>query len=232
MNSPDRDPLEIVGGRAGTHPSTAPRHAVIWLHGLGADGSDFLPVINEFDHSRLPPTRFIFPHAPLIPVTLNHGHIMPAWHDIFALERGAQEDEAGLRASIAYIDSLITRQSQADIPPENIVLAGFSQGGNVALNCALRYPARLAGALILSSYLGLAAKLAPEASAANRDLPIFMAHGIYDDVVRYDYARNACDTLNALAYPVAWHEYPMRHTLSAPEINDIENWLVGIFRSA
>lgn len=216
-----RDPLQVS-------TADAPTHSVIWLHGLGADGSDFLPVLEEFDLDRLPPLRFIFPHAPLQAVTINQGYVMPSWYDILALDKRAAEDEAGLLASVAYLNKLIENETARGIAEQNIVLAGFSQGGNVALNTALRHPRRLAGALILSSYLGLPHKLAGAVSAANRDLPIFMAHGIQDDVVSYAYAQASHAVLEDLNYAVAWHEYPMRHTLCAPEIQDIETWLARV----
>ena len=212
------EPLEVP-------PSEPPRASVIWLHGLGANGFDFLPIVDELDRSRLPPTRFVFPHAPERPVTLNGGYIMPAWNDIIGLYPDAPEDENGIRESLRYLDRLIAHEIERGIAPRNIVLAGFSQGGNIALNCALRYPAPLAGALILSSYLGLKEKLAPEASAANRALPIFMAHGTQDDIVPYAFACASRDALNALGYHVVWREYPMPHTVCAEEVIDIGNWL-------
>lgn len=220
-----RDPLEVLG-------ADAPRHSVIWLHGLGADGSDFLSILDEFDSRRFPPTRFIFPHAPERAMTLNQGYVMPAWYDILALSRHAAEDETGLNESMRYLAQLIAREAERGVPASNLVVAGFSQGGNVALNGALRYPQRLAGALILSSYLGLPQKLATAAHPANRDLPIFMAHGVQDDVVSYEYARASRDRLQELNYAVDWHEYPMRHTLCAPEIKDIEDWLSKVLRAA
>ena len=199
--------------------------SVIWLHGLGADGYDFLPLVDELQGAHLPPTRFIFPHAPEQPVTLNGGHRMPSWYDIIGLHDAAPEDEAGIRASMQYIETLIAHEIERGIAPRHIVLAGFSQGGNVALNCALRYPQALAGALILSSYLGLKHQLPAQASAANRALPIFMAHGTQDDVIAFDFAASSRATLVALGYKVAWHSYPMAHTVCATEIAAIGQWL-------
>lgn len=212
-------PLEVVTG-------DAPRASIIWLHGLGANGSDFLPIVDELDVSRLPPTRFIFPHAAEQPVTLNGGYVMPSWYDIVGLQAGAPEDEIGIRASLVYLERLIDLEVQRGIAAHHIVLAGFSQGGNIALNAALRYPQALAGALILSSYLSLQAHVAVEASAANQNVPIFMAHGTADDVVPYALANNARACLTTLGYRVEWHEYAMSHTVCAPEIVDIGNWLV------
>lgn len=213
------NPLEVVTG-------DTPTASVIWLHGLGANGADFLPIVEELGVSRLPPTRFIFPHAAEQPVTLNGGYIMPSWYDIVGLHASAPEDESGIRASIAYIERLIELEIQRGVAAHHIVLAGFSQGGNIALNAALRYPQALAGALILSSYLSLQARVAVEASAANRSLPIFMAHGTADDVVPYAMADGARTCLSTLGYQVQWHEYAMSHTVCAQEVVDIGNWLV------
>ncbi len=213
-----QEPLEVA-------PREPARASVIWLHGLGANGSDFLPIVDQLDCSRLAPTRFVFPHAPERPVTLNGGYVMPAWNDIIGLHPNAPEDENGIRESLRYIDRLIAREIERGIASRNIVLAGFSQGGSIALNCALRYPAPLAGALILSSYLALPEALAQEASAANRAVPIFMAHGTQDDIVPYAFACASRDALTALGYRVAWHEYPMPHTVCAEEVADIGHWL-------
>ena len=220
-----RDPLEIT-------PREPARASVIWLHGLGADGSDFLPIVTEFNHVSLAHVRFVFPHAAEQAVTLNGGHFMPSWYDILGLHEFAPEDEAGIGASVHYLNCLVAREIERGIAPRHIVLAGFSQGGNIALNCALRYPETLAGALILSSYLGLKDRLAVEASAANRTLPIFMAHGTQDDIVAYDFAHASREALSALGYQVDWREYPMGHTLCTEEVSDIEAWLSAILFSA
>ncbi len=216
-----RTPLEVETG-------DLPTACVIWLHGLGADGFDFLPMVEELGVARLPPTRFIFPHAAEQPVTLNGGHVMPSWYDIIGLHAEAHEDEAGMRASMAYLERLIEREMQRGIASQRIVLAGFSQGGNIALNSALRFPQPLAGALILSSYLGLKDRLAADASAANRTLPIFMAHGTEDDVVPYALANGSRTILTQLGYPVEWREYAMPHTVCAQEVADIGNWLAKV----
>lgn len=216
-----RSPLEV-------ETAGSPSASVIWLHGLGANGFDFLPIVDELSAAPLPPTRFVFPHAAEQPVTLNGGYIMPSWYDIIGLHADAPEDEAGLRASVAYLERLIERELQRGGAAQRIVLAGFSQGGNVALNCALRYPQPLAGALILSSYLGLKHCLAQEASAANRTLPIFMAHGTTDDIVPYALADDARASLTALGYRVEWHDYAMPHTVCAQEVEDIGNWLARV----
>jgi len=209
---------------------TGPRPvaSIIWLHGLGADGHDFLPIVDELDLSRLPPLRFVFPHAPLRPVTWNFGRVMPAWYDIIAIGPGAPEDEAGIRDAARSVEDLIAREAARGVAPRRVVLAGFSQGGAVALYTALRHPARLAGALVLSSYLPLAATLAGEASVANRDLPIFLAHGTADDIVPLTLAEQTRRRLEALGYPVEWHTYPMAHTVCGPEIADIGTWLARV----
>ena len=214
-------PLEVVT----REPA---RNSVIWLHGLGANGYDFLPIVDELNAKPLPATRFVFPHAPEQAVTLNGGYIMPSWYDIMGLHDQAVEDEIGLRESIRYVERLIAHEIERGIAPQHIVLAGFSQGGNVALNCALRYPEPLAGTLILSAYLGLKNLLPAEASKANHALPIFMAHGTQDDIVPYAFASNSRDTLQQIGYAVEWHPYPIAHTVSTAEIADIGDWLRSV----
>jgi phospholipase/carboxylesterase len=197
-----------------------PVASIIWLHGLGADGHDFEPIVPELDLPK--PVRFVFPHAPIRPVTLNQGMSMRAWYDIIQLGGGA-EDEVGIRASQKLVEELIEKQ-----PTPLIVLAGFSQGGAVVLQTALRHPRRLAGVLALSTYVPIAAKLEGEASAANRDIPIFMAHGSYDDVIPLARAKKSKDLLTQLGYPVAWHEYPMPHSVCPDEIADISEFLATL----
>ena len=199
-----------------------PQAAVIWLHGLGADGHDFEPIVPELELAR--PVRFVFPHAPVRPVTINQGMRMRAWYDILQLG-GGPEDEAGLRASQKLAEDLIAAQG---LPASRIVLAGFSQGGAIVLQTALRYPERLAGVMALSTYLPLAAKAAAERNDANRDAPIFMAHGRYDDLIPIDRAQASRDLLQKLGYPVEWHEYPMPHAVCPPEIADISAFLSRI----
>ena len=205
--------------------AAAPDAAVIWLHGLGADGHDFEPVVPEL---RLPDSarvRFVFPHAPVRPVTLNMGMPMRAWYDIVQLG-GGREDGAGIRASQAQVERLIARERARGVAAERIVLAGFSQGGAIALHTGLRHGERLAGILALSTYLPLADTLAAERSDANGALPVFMAHGGYDDIIPVERARQSHARLEALGYPVAWKEYPMPHAVCAPEIADIAAWLL------
>ena len=192
-----------------------PEAAVIWLHGLGADGHDFEPIVPELELESA--VRFVFPHAPIRPVTINQGMRMRAWYDILQLG-GGPEDEPGLRASQKITEELIRAQG---LPASKIVLAGFSQGGAIVLQTALRYPERLAGVVALSTYLPLAAAVAAERSDANRDLPMFMAHGQYDDLIPMSRARASREHLEKLGYKIEWHDYPMPHSVCAPEIADI-----------
>ena len=199
-----------------------PEAAIIWLHGLGADGHDFEPIVPELRLKK--PVRFIFPHAPMRAVTINQGMRMRAWYDILQLG-GGPEDEAGLRASQKITEELIRAQG---LPASRVVLAGFSQGGAIVLQTALRYPERLAGVMALSSYLPLAGTLAAERSEANRDVPIFMAHGQYDDLIPLQRARASREYLEKLGYQIEWHDYPMPHSVCAPEIADISTFLSRI----
>ena len=203
-----------------------PRYAVIWLHGLGADGSDFEPVVPELRLDDSPGVRFIFPHAPEMPVTCNGGYIMPAWYDIISLEPHSRRvDEAGIVHSRAAIRSLIARENERGIPCERIFLAGFSQGGAVAYVTALTHPEKLAGLIALSTYLPTPQLVIDEATAANRALPIFAAHGSEDDVVSPTLGRQARDFLVQQGYRSEWREYPMPHSVCLEEIVDIGAWL-------
>ena len=199
-----------------------PDAAVIWLHGLGADGHDFEPIVPELELAR--PVRFVFPHAPIRPVTINQGMRMRAWYDIFQFG-GGPEDEAGLRASQKLTEELIAGQG---LPAGRIVLAGFSQGGAIVLLTALRHAERLAGVMALSTYLPLAGKLAAERAEANRETPIFMAHGRYDDLIPMQRAQASRDYLQKLGYAVEWHDYPMPHSVCAPQIADISSFLARV----
>lgn len=200
--------------------------AVIWLHGLGADGHDFASLVPQLRLSI--PVRYVFPHAPRRPVTVNGGYVMRAWHDIAAFDRSLGEDREGIRDSAQHIEALIAREIRNGIAPQRIVLAGFSQGGAIALHTGLRYPLRLAGVLALSTYLPLATTLAAEATAANRDIPIFMAHGNQDTVVPPYYAQTSRRHLTELGYAVEWHEYAMSHSVCNEEIADIKRWLAHV----
>ncbi len=205
----------------------SPDAAVLWLHGLGADGHDFEPVVPELRLPRELRVRFVFPHAPVRPVTLNMGMRMRAWYDIVQLG-GGREDEAGIRDSQAQLEALVARERARGVAAARIVLAGFSQGGAIALHTGLRHGERLAGILALSTYLPLAGTLAAEASAANRDVPLFMAHGNYDDIIPIERARQSRRALEALGTRIEWHEYPMPHSVCGEEIADIAAWLRAV----
>ena len=215
----NRDPIEIETG-----PN--PTASIVILHGLGADGSDFVPVAHELDLSPVGTVRFVFPHAPVRPVTINGGYVMPAWYDIFSLEGQApREDEAGLRQSQALVEALLAKEKTRGVPARRIVLAGFSQGCAMTLMTGLRHAERLAGLVCLSGYLPLAAKAQAERHPINQDVPIFMAHGTLDPMIAIARARASRDALAKLGHPVEWHEYPMPHSVAAEEIADLEAWL-------
>ena len=200
-----------------------PRHSIIWLHGLGADGQDFVPVAGELE---LPvAVRYIFPHAPQRPVTINGGFVMRAWYDITRQDIGAQQDEAGIRESQTSIEALIAQEVARGIAPGNIFLAGFSQGGAIVLHTALRQTTPLGGVLALSTYLPLAETMPHEAQASSRTTPIFMAHGRNDTVVPYASGAASRDALLKFGYTVQWHEYAMPHSVCEAELRDIETWL-------
>jgi phospholipase/carboxylesterase len=211
--------LDAVEIETGKHP----RASIIWLHGLGADGNDFVPLVNELDLPKLA-IRFVFPHAPVQPVTINGGMRMRAWYDITdgALRR---EDERGVRASQGLIEGLIAREKQRGTHAGQLVLAGFSQGGAIALQTGLRHPERIAGIMALSAYLPIADKLAAEASEMNRDVPIFMAHGRQDPIVPLARAAQSRDLMKSLGYSPEWREYAMPHSVCPEEIGDIGAWL-------
>jgi phospholipase/carboxylesterase len=211
-------------------PEGKPDACVIWLHGLGADGYDFEPIVPEL---QLPPEHgvwFLFPHAPHRPVTLNNGYVMRAWYDLYALDGTQGEDSAGIRQSAEQINALIAHVRAEGIPPQRIVLAGFSQGGAIALHAGLRYPERLAGILALSTYVPLQGTLAAERQSGNSDVPVMMAHGSQDDVIAPLLAEKSRDQLQRLGYPVEWHVYDMAHAVTAREIDDISIWLQAILQ--
>lgn len=201
--------------------------SVIWLHGLGADGYDFEPVVSMLD---LPKVRFILPHAPYRAVTLNNGYEMRAWYDLYGLALDSQQDEIGIRESQTEIEALILAEKAKGIAANRIVLAGFSQGGAIALHTALRYAEPLAGVLALSTYLPLKTQLADQAHAANRNVPIFMAHGSFDTVITPEIARLSAQLLLAGNCKLTWHEYSMAHTVSMEEISDIRSFLQSILK--
>jgi phospholipase/carboxylesterase len=205
--------------------AASPHYSVIWLHGLGADGHDFAPIVPELVAADWPALRFVFPHAPVRPVTVNGGMAMRAWYDIYGFDLVAQQDEAGIRASIAATEALIDRERERGVPDGRIFLAGFSQGGAIALAAGLRHASRLAGIVALSTYLPIAGTLAAERSAANADVPIFQAHGTFDPVVIPPRGSASRDQLQSLGYRVDWHSYPMAHAVCAEEIADLRAWL-------
>jgi phospholipase/carboxylesterase len=202
-----------------------PSYSVIWLHGLGADGHDFAPIVPALVSPQWPALRFVFPHAPVRPVTVNGGMAMRAWYDIYGFDLVSRQDEAGVRQSIAEVEALIAREQERGVPSERILLAGFSQGGAIALAAGLRHPQKLAGIIALSTYLPIADSLAAERSAANASVPIFWGHGTFDPVVILQRGLDSRTALEALGYQVAWHTYPMAHAVCPEEIADLGHWI-------
>jgi len=219
----DNRPIEIETG-------ANPQASVIVLHGLGASGDDFVPVCEQLELDPVGPVRHVLPHAPMRPVTINNGYVMPAWYDILALGGHGTEDEAGLRASQALVEDLIAREVTRGVSPSRIVLAGFSQGCAMALLAGLRHAERLAGIVGMSGYLPLADKTAAERSAANQSTPIFLAHGRFDPMIALPRAVATRDALRALGYAVQWHEYAMEHSVCLPEIADLQQFLLRVLK--
>ena len=217
-------PIEVLEAETGEKPVAT----VVIMHGLGADGRDFLPIAEQLDLSSIGDVRFLFPSAPIIPVTINGGYEMPAWYDILGADLVKREDEAGLRTSQASIEELITREKARGIPAHRIVVAGFSQGCAMALMIGLRHSEKLAGIVGLSGYLPLAAATAAERHPANQDTPVFLAHGSRDGVVQLMRAEASRDALTALGYPVDWHVYPMEHSVCPQEISDLQQFLCKV----
>jgi phospholipase/carboxylesterase len=220
-------PLETIELETGDDPAAS----IIWMHGLGADGNDFVPIVNELDLSGAPAIRFIFPHAPMQPVTINNGHVMRAWYDVSFgdLEgRSRKADEKGVRASQSAIGRLVEREMARGVSARDIVLAGFSQGGAIALQTGLRYPQQLAGVMALSTYLPLAESFAQEAAPANSGTPVFMAHGTHDPVVPYAMGTKSRDILTQAGYAVEWHDYAMQHSVCMEEVQDIGAWITRV----
>lgn len=224
MNRQDLETIELQG-------SATPAASLIVLHGLGADGNDFVPVAQQLELSSVGGARFVLPHAPLRPVTMNGGFVMRAWYDIAAAPGSPgprREDEAGLRASQQQVEALIAREIERGMPAQRIVLMGFSQGCAMTLLTGLRHGQRLAGLVGLSGYLPLAASTAAERSAANADVPIFLAHGRDDPMVGIERAIASRDALRALGYEVQWHDYAMPHSVCMEEITDLNRWLLRV----
>lgn len=218
--------LETIESETGPNPVAT----IIVLHGLGADGNDFVPIAQELDLSEVGNVRFVFPHAPVIPVTINNGYRMRAWYDILGMDLVKREDEAGLRRSLGQIEELLEGEEQRGMPAHRIVLAGFSQGCAMALMTGLRHKQRLAGIVGMSGYLPLSETSAAERSDANALTPIFMAHGQYDNVVAVQRGQASRDALQALGYQVEWHDYPMAHSVCMEEVADLNAWLTKILR--
>ena len=216
--------LEVIEIETAPNPTAS----IIILHGLGADGNDFVSVAQELDLSDVGPVRFVFPHGPTRPVTLNGGYVMRAWYDILGLDGAQREDEAGLRESRSLVEALIANERARGVAARRIVLAGFSQGCAMAFMTGLRHGERLAGLLGMSGYLPLAALTAAERSGANADVPIFQAHGTADPVIPIGRATQSRDALLALGHPVEWHAYPMQHSVCAQEIADMNRWLLRV----
>ena len=205
-----------------------PTVAIIWMHGLGADGNDFVPLVRELDLAGLPGIRFVFPHAETMPVTVNGGYVMRAWYDIVHSDLGRREDEGGLRRSQLQVEALIDREKARGIKADRIILAGFSQGCAMALQTGLRHPEKLAGLMCLSGYVPLSATVPSERSEASIDTPIFMVHGRADGVIPIARAEQSRDLLKSIGYQVEWHDYPMQHSLCQEEVAHIGAWLKKI----
>jgi phospholipase/carboxylesterase len=209
-----------------------PTAAVIWLHGLGADGNDFAGLVPELDLKGCPPIRFVFPHAPSIPITINGGYVMPGWYDLYGMDLVSRQDDRGIQKSEWAINALIENEVARGIPYDRIVLAGFSQGCAMALHTALRLPHKIAGVMALSGYLPLADRFPSERHAANAHTPIFMAHGTQDPVVVIQRGEESRDALAKLGHPVQWHTYPMPHSVHPREIADIAAFLQQVLGAA
>ena len=208
-------------------PSSSANGSVIWLHGLGADGHDFEPVVPHLDAALIKRTRFIFPHAPERPVTINGGYVMRAWYDVLDADIAHRADAAGVQESEQILRDYIDREVASGIPPERVVVAGFSQGGAIALHGGLRYPQRLAGVMGLSCYLPLPTAIAKGLAPANARTPMFMAHGTEDPVIPLAAGKQSCDYLKDLDYDIEWRTYPIPHSVCLEEIEDIGRWLCG-----
>jgi phospholipase/carboxylesterase len=219
-------PLETVTVETGPDPT----FTIIWMHGLGADGHDFEPLVPELVERTMPALRFVFPHAPVRPVTINNGYAMRAWYDIIGIDRRSAEDFAGIQASAAAIVALIRNENERGIVTSRIALAGFSQGGAMALHVGTRHPEKLAGIIALSCYLPQARTFETERSAANQTTPIFMAHGSQDPVVPYALGDESRQLLASAGFAVEWHSYPMPHSLCEPEVGDLRRWLAARMR--
>lgn len=222
------DGVEIFSGASGSSNDAKPRFSIIWLHGLGADGNDFAPVVPQLEKLGVTNCRYVFPHAPTQAVTINGGMQMRSWYDIKSLDFDEREqDSSGVNASARHVEALINREIDRGIESDRIILAGFSQGGAVVLHTALRLDKKIAGVIALSTYLPLAATVANEKSVVNQQTPIYMAHGEHDDVINIRYAKASRDALESHGYQVQWKSFPMAHSLSMEEITDLAKWIVS-----
>lgn len=220
--------LDVIEAESGPDP----RASILILHGLGADGNDFVPIAQELDLDAVGPVRFIFPHAPEMPVTINGGYRMRAWYDILGTESEGVQDEAGLRRAQQLVEALIAREIERGVPASRIVLAGFSQGCAVSLLAGVRHPERLGGIAGLSGYLPLEEHTAAERSGASVATPIFLAHGWQDEVVDFDRGQKSAEVLRRLGYQVEWREYPIGHSVCMEEIRELNDWLVRVLSAA
>ena len=216
--------LETVTVETGPNP----RYTIIWMHGLGADGHDFEPLVPELVVATMPALRFLFPHAPVRPVTVNNGYPMRAWYDIAGIDRHSAEDSKGIAETSDSIAGLIHREHARGIDSAHILLAGFSQGGAMALHLATRHPDKFAGVIALSCYLPLARELSKTRNSANQSTPIFMAHGTLDPVVPYMLGAESRQLLEGAGFSIEWHAYPMPHSLCEPEVADLRSWLARV----
>jgi phospholipase/carboxylesterase len=207
-----------------------PQVSIIWMHGLGADGNDFVPIVKELDLAGLPGIRFIFPHAPTMPVTINNGYVMRAWYDIIGTDLVRREDEGGLRASQKMVEAFIANEKARGIPASRIILAGFSQGCAMALQTGLRHPETLGGMMCLSGYVPLSATVPTERTEASLKTPIFMVHGRADGVIPIQRAEASRNLLASMGYQIEWHEYMMQHSVCAEEVEHISAWLKRILK--
>jgi phospholipase/carboxylesterase len=220
--------LDVIEAQSGPDPTAT----ILILHGLGADGNDFVPLMHELELDALGPVRFVFPHAPVMPVTINGGYRMRAWYDVLGFDEDAPQDEEGLRRSQQQVQALIAREQERGIAPGRIVLAGFSQGCAVSLLTGLRQREPLAGIVGMSGYLPLADRTAAERSEASLRTPIFLAHGTQDEVVALDRGEASRDALRSLGYDIEWHEYPMGHSVCAAELQELNAFLVRVLSAA
>jgi phospholipase/carboxylesterase len=219
----------ILNNTIEVNPSEKASGSIIWLHGLGADGNDFLSIVPELNLPSNLPLRFVFPHAPMRPVTINNGYVMRAWFDIYSNQLVDRVDEEGIANSVQFVHQLIEQEQQLGIPSNKIILAGFSQGAVISLLTGLRYPDPLAGILALSGFLPSAEKIIADAPKVNQTIPIFMGHGSEDGIVPLKLGLTTANTLKAHHYPVAWHPYDMAHSVCIEEVKDIADWLKGIY---